>query len=124
MALPQIVARNTTQKIPTTDLNSRTTLQPNTYYTCPTGKKAFVKGTCVCDSLGSAANAQLVLAGLNDARWVTTGSADINVRDDLAVDLTVGFEVQLAAGEIVQTIQSSGTNAVFQIFATIQESAI
>lgn len=116
------VARNIAQKIPTVPIKGLEVLQPFTWYTCPANKKAIIKGTCVCRNLGAAASANLVLAGVNDASWKTTGGIDINKRDDLATDQVVSFEVQLDAGETMLTNQNTGTNAEFQVNATVQES--
>jgi len=130
MALPQIIARNQAQKIPTFEINGRVVLQPNTWYTCPTGKKAIVKGRVQCTALGAAALADFNAAGVAMFRWNNSAA---NSGDYLQVPrgLTTAeggqfalFEVELAAGETITTTQDSGTNAEFNVWASVQESPV
>lgn len=130
MALPQIISRNLVQKIPTSEINARVVLQPNTWYTCPTGRKAIVKGSVVCTGRGAAANADFNAAGILWFSWVTAGAVIGNYLDVARNLSTVNggqfafFEVQLSAGEIIETTQNSGTNAEFNVFASVQETPI
>jgi len=135
MALPQIVSRNIAQKIPTFEINGRVVLQPNTWYTCPTGKKAIVKGNVRCTSRGAAADADFVVAGVVMFTWdkaviantFASGPNYIAQPEGLATgsggELAL-FEVELAAGETIVTQQNTGTNAEFNLFASVQESAV
>jgi len=132
MALPQIISRNISQKIPTFEINGRVVLQPNTWYTCPTGKKAIVKGQVQCTGRGAAADASFEAAGIVMFSWDGTGApiGQLNYIDTPR-GLSTGsggqiafFEVELAAGEFIRTIQNTGTNAEFNMFASVQESAV
>jgi len=127
MALPQIVSRNQAQKIQSFEINGRVVLQPNTWYTCPTGKKAIVKGTVQCTGRGAAANADFNAAGILQFSWNATVAAPVNdYLDDPRGLSDIGqfakFEVELAAGEIIETTQNTGTNAEFNVFATVTET--
>jgi len=123
MALPQIVSRNQVQKtnkrvIPLTN----DVLQPTTWYTCPTGKIAILKGTCVCVDTGAGANCSLQFAGVTQYRWLASGGlTDPNQPLTMQEGIIIQFEAQLAAGDIVETIQDSGTNAQVKLQATIEE---
>jgi len=118
------------QKIPTFEINGRIVVQPNTWYTCPTGKKAIVKGSVQCTGRGAAANADFNAAGLLMFSWtrantITTDYIDAprNMTTENGGQLAF-FEVELAAGEIIETTQNTGTNAEFNVFASVQESPI
>lgn len=128
MALPQIVSRNQAQKIQSFEINDRVVLQPNTWYTCPTGKKAIVKGSVLCTGLGAAGSAQFVVAGVTMYDWVRT-TAVVGDYIDSPRDLTTInggqsalFDVEISAGETIVTQQNTGTNAEFNIFATVTET--
>ena len=130
MTLPQIISRNQTQKIPETPITGRVVLQPNTWYTCPAGKKARIKGTILCTGLGAAGTADLLGAGDILFRW-DRATAIIRSYFDFPRVLTTAnggqmaeFEIDLAAGEILETVQDSGTNAEFNMNAKVQETPI
>jgi len=119
------------QKIPTVEINGRVVLQPNTWYTCPTGKKAIVKGRVQCTGRGAAANASFRAAGTEMFRWDNNSTLGGNTQNYLdsprgLTTLDGGqfalFEVELAAGEIIETTQNTGTNAEFNLWASVQES--
>jgi len=133
--LLDIIAKNATQKNPAFPINNgihRTVIQPTIWYTCPVGKKAFVKGTVRCTSRGAAANVDLDLAGITDVRW--TGAIfdirfnyDQNNRRNVPVangQVKMTFQVDLVAGQTVETNQSSGTNAEINMWATVLESEV
>jgi len=130
MALPVITSRNQVQKIPETEINGRVVLQPNTWYTCPVGKKARVKGTVVCTGRGAAATATFAAAGVVMFTWnrVTAPVAGIDYLNSPNNLTTLNggqvaiFEVDLAAGDTIITDQNTGTNAEFNVFATVQET--
>jgi len=116
MALPQIVARNTIQGIPTTELNTRLVGATLIFYTCPTGKKALIKGQSVCTGLGAATNVRLEADGIAVLRW------DNSAVEALQIDISKPFEIQLAAGETLAKAQNSGTNGEVNVNASILET--
>jgi len=126
MALPQIISRNQIQKIPTIALNVRKVLSGGTdgdFYTCPTGKKAIIKGFAVCTGVGAATTVDLNVAGVSIAEWQSAaGQTDPFRPQDMALLVQFNFEVQLDAGDILQYSQSSGTNAEMNINAEILET--
>jgi len=131
-----IFAKNVIQKTPVFSINLRTTVQPTTYYTCPAGKVATVKGLVRCDDRGAAANATLEIAGINYCVWDNNLVKQPSTQgmgwdyskfrpDNLTTQgggqgCTVDFV--LNAGEAVITKQNSGTNASFDVFLEITES--
>lgn len=121
------------QKLPTIPITPvRTVVQPTTWYTCPAGKKAIVKGIVVCTGRGAAANADFRSRGEIMFSWikntaVIAGFDYINAPRQLTTSNSgqyAFFEVELAAGEIIQTTQNSGTNAEFNVFADVQETPV
>jgi len=128
MVLPQVVSRNRIQRIPTIALNLRKVLSGGTdgdFYTCPTGKKALIKGVATCTGTGAAAQVDLNVAGTSLAEWQSSGGAtDPFSPQNLAVGVQFPFEVQLDAGEILQYSQNSGTNAEMNMNAEILETPI
>jgi len=140
MALPQIISRNQVQKIPTFEINGRVVLQPNTWYTCPTGKVAIVKGTVICTGTGAGAEARFAAAGVIKNRWIPQPSGQsagqtvprnsnivVNALGDPTfpwINVEQDFDVELAAGETIVTSQDSGTNAEFNLWAKVQETPV
>jgi len=131
MALPQIISRNQSQKIQSFEINGRVVIQPNTWYTCPTGKKALVKGRVQCTSRGAAANADFEVAGVVMYSWdnatfpLSNASNPINTPRALTTNgggMMAFFEVELAAGDIIETTQNTGTNAEFNVWAEVIET--
>jgi len=129
MALPQIISRNQSQKIQSFEINDRIVLQPNTWYTCPTGKKAIVKGSVQCTNRGAAADASFEVAGVVMFRWDNTAVAPTNGYLDEPRGLSTAnggqlalFEVELSAADIIRTIQNTGTNAEFNVWADVIET--
>jgi len=114
------------QKIQSFEINDRIVLQPHTWYTCPAGKKAIVKGSVQCTGLGAAANASFQAAGVTMFRWLVTGASQGWERTprnlSVADEEFALFEVELAAGDIIETIQSTGTNSEFNLFAAVRET--
>lgn len=122
MALPQIVSRNQVQVSNKRALSQNDVLQPVTYYTCPAGKIAVIKGTWLCDDTGAAATVDLNAAGLSIAEvQATGGGTDPNVPQNLAEGLLFPFEVTLAATETLNVTQNTGTNANTTVLAIIEE---
>jgi len=123
MALPVIVSRNQVQKtnkrvIPLTN----DVVQPTTWYTCPAGKIAIIKGTCNVISTGAAATVDLDVAGISIAEWqFSGGGTDINFPQNLSTGMLYPFEAHLNAGETLVTDQNTGSNAQVQLQATIEE---
>jgi len=134
-----IQAKNTAQKSASIALNDRFVLQPHTWYTCPAGKKANVKGSFECTGTGAAAIGELVVAGVIIHRWLATVATTTNTsipRNTSRVFTNAGgvsnppvgtvqeINVDLAAGESIVTDQDSGTNAEFNGFLQITESPV
>jgi len=124
------VSYGTPSVIPEFEINDRVVLQPNTWYTCPAGKKARVKGQVQCTSRGAAATATITIAGIIMFQWTfgtghTSGDDYINTPRTLstAAGGQLGFfEVDLVAGDTIVTSQNSGTNAEFNLWACVKES--
>jgi len=120
------VSYGTPSVIPEFEINDRVVLQPNTWYTCPAGKKARVKGSVQCTGRGAAATADFIAAGVVMFRWVAGTASEgwekspRNLND--AVDEFALFEVDLAAGDTIVTDQDAGTNAEFNVWACVKES--
>lgn len=120
------------QKIPEFDINDRIVLQPHTWYTCPAGKKAIVKGNVKCTGRGAAAVARFEAAGIRLFEWDTAmfpanGENYIDTPDTLSTGnggQTAFFDFELSAGDIVETTQDAGTNAEFEVFAKVQETPV
>jgi len=118
------------QKIPQFEINDRIVLQPHTWYTCPAGKKAIVKGRVQCTGRGAAAVANFEAAGVVMYAWTSASSGTTNA-DIIPRSLRTGgggqfafFEVELSAGEIIETTQDTGTNAEFNVWADVQETPV
>jgi len=130
MALPQIISRNQTQKIQSFEINGRVVIQPNTWYTCPTGKKAIVKGRVQCTGRGAAATSNFLAAGVIMFTWSNAGnilaeSSYLNNPRSLTTQSggqLALFEVELSAGEIIETTQNTGTNSEFNMWAEVIET--
>lgn len=123
MGLPVIVSRNQIQKTNKRTLNQQNTSgHPITFYTCPAGKIAVIKGTIVCSSTGAAATVDFNVAGISLCEWQASGGGtDPNVPQDLVVGFLFHFEVNLSAGETIATNMSSGSNANTTINIVIEE---
>jgi len=116
------------QKIPEFEINDRIVLQPHTWYTCPAGKKAIVKGRVQCTGRGAAATASFEVAGVIMFTWTSAGTPrgwELSPRDLASGDDEFAFfEVELSAGDIIETTQSTGTNAEFNVWAKVQETPV
>jgi len=112
MTLPQVISRNSTQVIATTEINTRLVGATLIFYTCPTGKKAIIKGSSVCTGLGAAANVRLEADAVQILRWDATQ----------VINVAKPFDVQLAAGETLAKAQDSGTNGEVNVNAKVQET--
>lgn len=126
----RLIPSNVAQKIPTFDVNGRVVIQPETWYTCPTGKKAICKGRVQCTSRGAAAISTFTIAGIIMFQWVRS-TAVVDTWENGPRNLTTQsggqlafFEVELAAGDTVVTSQDSGTNAEFNLWMEVQETPI
>jgi len=122
------VSYGTPSVIPEFEINDRVVLQPNTWYTCPAGKKARVKGSVQCTGRGAAATADFIAAGVVMFRW-NKSTAPVGDYLEAPRGLTTQdggqfaeFEVDLAAGDTIVTDQNSGTNAEFNVWACVKES--
>ena len=119
---------NAVQRIPEFEINDRIVLQPHTWYTCPAGKKARVKGSVQCTGRGAAATADFIAAGVIMFRWSRNTVSPLPYLDNPR-DLTTSqggqfaeFEIDLAAGDTIVTDQNAGTNAEFNVWAKVQET--
>jgi len=123
MTLPQVISRNQVQKTnKRTVVRSDTSGYPITYYTCPTGKIAQIKGTWLCSDTGAAATVDLNVAGVSYAEvQATGGGTDINIPQDLAEDLLFPFEINLGSGETLTCSQNTGTNANTKVNFVVEE---
>jgi len=131
-----LIAKNSAQKLNLLVVNGRETTQPHTWYTCPAGKIAKIKGNFVCTGTGAAATATLAVAGVIIHRWqassTTANMALVRNTDQYydnggvlqnpPVNVIQDVSFALAAGETIVTDQSSGTNAEFNGFLEIAES--
>jgi len=117
---------NTVQKINTIQVLQRDVSgHPITYYTCPTGKRAIIKGVCVCSGTGAAATVDILAGGVSLCEWQATGGVfDPNVPQDLAEGTQFAFEVQLEAGETLVSAQNTGSNAEINMYCEIQETPV
>jgi len=121
MTLPQIVSRNQIQKT-----NKRTfalvndVVQPTTWYTCPTGKIAIVKGSTTCVDTGAAATSTLAFGGVVHATWLATGGSNV-LLDDLAEQFVLEWTAFLEAGDTIVTDQNTGTNSQFKLQMEVEE---
>ena len=109
-------------KIP---ISGRVVIQPETWYTCPAGKRAICKGRVQCTNVGAAAFASFLAAGTIMFQWGTGASGvgwELEPRQlSSIVDEFALFDVELAAGEIIQTTQNTGTNAEFNLWMEVLE---
>lgn len=122
MTLPQIISRNQIQKTNKRVISLvNVVIQPNTYYTCPTGKIAIVRGTCTCVDFGAAANASLEFDDVKYATWLVGGGTIVDQLTNLSNDMTITFKCELSAGDTIKSTQNTGTNAQFKFQAEIEE---
>lgn len=118
-----VVPLNQAQKIGELQINGNVVLQPNTWYTCPTGKKAIAKIKIVCNSTGAGAEGRLrdPTDAHNLKRWTAAGSITNPDADNIGTDMWCYLEYLLLAGQTIKTTQDAGTNAQFKIIGTITE---
>lgn len=117
--------------MPEIDVNGRVVIQPNIWYTCPVGKKAVCRGRVRCTNRGAAAIARFEIAGERMFEWNNALNGALS-SDILPKGLGTGSggqfglfdNIQLAAGETIETTQDSGTNAAFDLWARIQETPV
>jgi len=132
MAIAQMTPRTAVTTLPNVSLNARVVLQPHTWYSCPTGKKAIIKGRAQCTGRGAAANTSIRFSGITMFTYNTAGAKDSfsGLQGYIFTPLTLTtdsggefcfFEVELAAGEIMETVQNSGTNAEWNVWADVME---
>jgi len=112
------------QKIPSVAITPRATVvQPTTWFTCAVGQKAKVKGVVTCQGFGAAATANLLIGGTEIAEWDNAGCDNTN-NDPLSLcaDRYFKIDVDLEAGETIQTTQNTGTNSEFNAFLEVDET--
>lgn len=116
-----ITSSGAAQKLAEVGVNNRTIVQPTTWYTCPANKKAKIKGNFVCTGLGAAADAAVKINSIEIAKWVAAGGV-AGQRYNNTVNNGQDIEIALSAGDVLQTTQSTGTNAEFNCVIVITES--
>jgi len=114
---------NSYKKIQEDSINGRIVVQPHVWYTCPTGKKAIIKGQAVCTGTGAAANTTLQGADETIRRVLSSGGSTDRWQRDLVINLIFTFEIELNAGETLETIQNTGTNAEWEVIAQVLETS-
>ena len=121
------VTYNNYKKIQALKVNGRVVVQPNTWYTCPANKKAIARGWVQCTGRGAAAVANFVVGGDTLFKWTTTNyladytSNPWNLTTNNSGQLAK-FEIELEAGDTIETTQDSGTNAEFNVFMEVTET--
>jgi len=114
MTLPQIISRNQIQAIPTTALNIRKTNEsPAEFYTCPSGKKAVITGSCLCTGLGASSEVRLLVDGIAVLRFLA---------GDVSALVSKPFNVSLSATDTLAKGQNSGTNGELDLNCSILET--
>jgi len=133
MAIARLTPRTQVTTLAEVGINDHITLQPNTYYTCPTGKKARLIGTVVCRDRGAAASVSFEAAAVVLFTWdratqyIAVGLPDVNyltyprALTTFAGGMIAKFEIDLAAGEFIRTLQNSGDNAEIDLNARVLE---
>jgi len=129
MALPVITSRNQVQTTPEIQVVGRVVLQPNTWYTCPAGKKAVCKGRVQCTGTGAAATVQFNAAGEILYQWDTGAFGAGYLSEPRALgaasdEMALFENIQLAAGETITTTQNTGTNAEVNLWMQVKETPI
>jgi len=110
----KLIPSNTVQKIPTVALNVRKVNEsPAEFYTCPTGKKAIIMGSCICTGLGAATEVRLLANAIAVLRYQA---------GDVTALTSKPFDISLSAGETLAKGQNSGTNGELDLTCSIQES--
>jgi len=121
----ETIALNAIQKIPTVAINTRRVVSPYTFYTCPAGFKAVIKGSAVCDGNGAAVDINLWAALIKICRWTTASCVASGANNkSLCLGTPFIFEIQLDAGDIVMYDQNTGTNAEIDFTATVKETPV
>jgi len=108
-----IVSKGSAQKISTFPRIARLVITSTSWYTCPLGKKAHVKGYVIVDSFGASSLVNVRLDPPGGARV----SADIIVTDE-----KTDAEFDMIAGEVLGYSQNVGSNATIDGVWTIQET--
>jgi len=133
MAIASLTSRTQVSALVEVSLNARVVLQPHTWYTCPTGKKAIITGRAQCTSRGAAANTGIFFSGVEMFRYDSAGAKESfpsllgweftprHLTTALNGEFCFFNDVELAAGEIMQTTQNSGTNAAWNVWANVKE---
>lgn len=108
------VPRNAAQRIPSFPLNVRKVNEtPAEFYTCPVGRKATIKGSCICTGLGAAAEVRLNADAIPTLRFIAA---------DVTAVISKVFDIQLDAGETLSKSQDVGTNGELDLTCLVTES--
>jgi hypothetical protein len=118
-----VVPLNFAQKIGELSINGNVVLQPNTWYTCPTGKKAIATLRVTCASTGTGAEGRLRDPSdtYNLKRWGNATGSTSPSADLCDINIWVELQYILTAGQTIKTTQDAGTNAQFKISGKILE---
>ncbi len=110
----RVSAYNALQNIPTFRVASRLTATSQSWYTCPAGRKAKVRGYFIVDAFGAAT---IIHIEINPTAGVVAsgGVTVVDIQSDIV-------EVDLAAGDVLGYDQDAGTNGTVDGVWSIQES--
>lgn len=120
------VTYNSYQKIIETAINQRVVVQPYNWALCPAGHKAIVKGSAYCSGLGASTQSFFQVNGHENIpirSVIPNGSTNANMYE-IAVGVVFPFEVELEAGDILESNQNNGTNAEWNIFGMVRLTPI
>ena len=132
-----ITPKTDQQQIAAIPVSGRVIIQPNIWYTCPAGKRAICKGRVVCTGQGGATEMRFSAAGIIMFRWeifppnlglaFPDGTSQITntvgVAQNPFINIFRLFDVELAAGETIETSQNAFTNAEFNLWMEVIELA-
>lgn len=131
-----MVGRTTTLNqinvMPEIQIVGRIVLQPHIWYTCPVGKKAVCRGRVQCTNRGAAMIARFRIASTTSMfEWNNALNGSLS-SDILPRGLGTGSggqfalfdNVQMVAGDTINTLQDAGTNAEFNLWARVQETPV
>jgi len=133
MAIATLTSRTQVSALVEVSLNERVVLQPHTWYTCPTGKKAIITGRAQCTSRGAAANTSLQFSGVTMFTYDSAGAKESfsdllgweftprHLTTALSGEFCFFTDIELAAGQTMITVQNSGTNAAWNVWANVKE---
>jgi len=111
----RVSAYNALQNIPTFPVIARLVSTATSWYTCPAGRKAHVKGYVIPDNFGAGTQLHVELN--------PTGGSQVSA-DNSVVDTKTDAEFDMVAGDVLGYDQDTGTNATVDGVWSIQESDV